>query len=139
MRSRTTRPAGAAVEFALVLPVLVTLVLGCVDFGRFAVTYIAVTNAARSGAGYGGDHPYTPATLPTWQRLVRQTVADEMRGLNGYDDSQLVVTATATTETDGTWLAQVEVSYPFQTVANWPGIPAVVTLRQVVVQRGVRP
>ena len=30
-----------------------TLLLGAVDFGRFAYNYIAVTNAARAGAAFG--------------------------------------------------------------------------------------
>jgi Flp pilus assembly protein TadG len=43
-----SRRGAAAVEFALILPLLVTLVLACVDFGQFAYNYIAVTNAARA-------------------------------------------------------------------------------------------
>ena len=47
----SSRRSGAvAVELALILPLLVLIVLGAVDFGRFANTYIAVTNACRAGA-----------------------------------------------------------------------------------------
>src|SRR2546423_13511130 len=49
---QSVRHAVAAVELAVLLPVLTTIVLGCVDFGRFAYNYIAVTNAARAGAAY---------------------------------------------------------------------------------------
>ncbi len=38
----------AATEFALILPLFLLIVLGCIDYGRFAHTYIAVTNGARS-------------------------------------------------------------------------------------------
>jgi len=125
-------------EFAIILPVLLTIVLGCVDFGRMAHSYIAVTNAARAGAGYGSTHTWTSATLSTWQANIRQAVIDEMSRLNGFDSTKLSVTTTATTESSGQWRVQVEVSYPFQTAVNWPYLPSSVTLRRVVVLPGIR-
>ena len=46
LRSRTDRGA-AAVEFALILPVLLILVLGIVEFGRAYNVQISLGNAAR--------------------------------------------------------------------------------------------
>jgi hypothetical protein len=40
----------ALVEFALVLPILLILLLGILDFGRGIAAYNSVSNAARSGA-----------------------------------------------------------------------------------------
>ena len=40
------------VEFALILPVLVILVLGIVDFGMGLRSYISLTNATREGARF---------------------------------------------------------------------------------------
>jgi Flp pilus assembly protein TadG len=40
----------AAVEFALVLPILIMLLLGIVEFGRIFNVQVSVTNAAREGA-----------------------------------------------------------------------------------------
>ena len=40
----------AAVEFALVLPILLLLIFGIVDFGRLYFTQITLTDAAREGA-----------------------------------------------------------------------------------------
>ena len=51
-----SRRGHAAVEFALILPLLVTIIFACIDLGRFAHTYIAVTNAARAGAGFGSSN-----------------------------------------------------------------------------------
>lgn len=48
-RLRSERGA-AAVEFALVLPVLVLVLLGIVEFGRAYNAQITVTSAAREGA-----------------------------------------------------------------------------------------
>ena len=46
----------ALVEFALVLPVLLVLLLLAVDFGRLFTTYVSVNNAAREGAFYAAEH-----------------------------------------------------------------------------------
>lgn len=40
------------IEFALVLPMLLVLILGAMDFGRMFYTKIVITNAAREGANY---------------------------------------------------------------------------------------
>lgn len=45
------------VEFALVIPILLTLVLVAVDFGRIYFTTIQVANAAREAAAYGAQFP----------------------------------------------------------------------------------
>jgi Flp pilus assembly protein TadG len=133
MRDPGRRHGAAAVEFAIVLPVLMTLVLGCVDFGRLGHSYIAVTNAARAGAGYGSTTSYTAATYNSWVANVQQAVVDEMSQLYGFDATKLTVTTTVVTESGGGSRVQVTVSYPFTTVASWPGLPTTLTLAQTVV------
>ncbi len=44
--------AQALVEMALLLPLLLLLILGAVDFGRLFMTKFILTNAAREGANY---------------------------------------------------------------------------------------
>src|SRR5439155_9979858 len=92
--SRPARQGTAAVEFALILPVLMMLLLGCIDFGRFPHSYIAVTNAARAGAGFGSVNPYTTATDKEWNAAIKSAVAEEMSKLNAFDSNQLVVAST---------------------------------------------
>lgn len=48
-RRRRERGA-AAVEFALVLPILIMLIFGIIDFGRMLNARITITEAAREGA-----------------------------------------------------------------------------------------
>lgn len=51
MRRMFRSEAGtAAVEFALVLPILITLVLGIVEYGRLYNLQISLSNAAREAA-----------------------------------------------------------------------------------------
>jgi len=45
------------VELALILPVLMLILMGIVDFGRAFNARIIITNAAREGARYGAMHP----------------------------------------------------------------------------------
>lgn len=49
LRARRERGA-AAVEFALILPLMILLLAGIIDFGRFFYTQNIVVNAAREGA-----------------------------------------------------------------------------------------
>lgn len=45
--------AQAIVEFAIVLPVLILIVVGLMEVGRLIVIYAGVTNASREAARYG--------------------------------------------------------------------------------------
>jgi Flp pilus assembly protein TadG len=44
-------------EFALILPLLMLILLGIVDFGRVFYYWTSLANAAREGARYGVTHP----------------------------------------------------------------------------------
>ena len=48
---------GAAVEMAVIFPMLVLLVIGIVDYGRVFYTSVTVANAARAGAEFGSHDP----------------------------------------------------------------------------------
>jgi hypothetical protein len=54
---RSGLPAQALVEFAIVLPVLLLLVGGAIDFGRLFYTRVSIENAAKEGAFFGASHP----------------------------------------------------------------------------------
>ena len=52
------RQRGAAlVEFALILPIVVLLVFGIIDFGRMASMKINLNEAVQEGSIYGATHP----------------------------------------------------------------------------------
>lgn len=57
VRSARARRGQSVVEFALVLPIFLALLLMAVDFGRLFFTYIQVSNAAREAAAYGATRP----------------------------------------------------------------------------------
>ncbi len=77
MSRRMARNAGrdrgaAAVEFALLLPVLLLLVFGLIDFGRALNAQITLTQAAREGARLAA---LCPPAAPCQSKLVSGTQA----------------------------------------------------------------
>ena len=63
------------VEFALILPVLILMLLITLDFGRLFIDYITLTNTTRVAANYGSVNPGmftgTPNTT-TYNAIVAQ-------------------------------------------------------------------
>lgn len=128
LRSRSIRKPGearqgaAAMELAIAIPVVVTIVFGCVDFGRFAYTYIAVTNAARAGADFASTNPIPSYGQTVWNTKVREAVADELG--TAFNSSEIEVPLPVTrVDPNGFKRVRVQVSYPFHTVFHWPMIP----------------
>ena len=62
-RCAGTPSAQAVVEFAIILPIFLFLLLMAVDFGRMFFTYVQVSNAAREAANYGAVQPTDQAGM----------------------------------------------------------------------------
>jgi len=77
----------SVVEFALILPVLLLILLGTIDFGRLYYSYVTVANAARVGAEYGMDYWRANPTS------VKDMVKAEARPYITIGDSDITVTA----------------------------------------------
>lgn len=118
----------AAVELAVVLPLLVFLTLATIDFGRIIHSYIVVSHAARAGAGYGSTHRFTTYTRSSWETQLRLAVQREMQNLSDFNAGDLQVTIETTTESSDCTRVAVEVHYPYQAAINWVGLPANVSL-----------
>lgn len=69
----------AVVEMVLILPILLLLVVGALEFGRLFFTKIALTNAAREGAYYLSLHPEDKTNCSGSEcfQTTRQAVTDE--------------------------------------------------------------
>ncbi len=80
MKNKNGRsPRGQAlVEFALLAPVMLVLLLLAVDFGRLFFTYIAVNNAAREATYYASAHAADTGFIQsTYEAGVRQAAKSE--------------------------------------------------------------
>jgi Flp pilus assembly protein TadG len=137
--SRGSRRGATATEFAIIFPVLMTIVLACIDLGRFGYMYIAVTNAARAGAGYGSVQRVTTTTLPAWRSAIRTTCTNEISGATGFDAKALSIPdPVLITEQGGLKRVQVRVDYQFSMLVNWPFLPNQMALSRTVEMRMVR-
>jgi PKD repeat protein len=79
----------ALVEFALVLPLFIVIVLMAIDFGRVYFTYVQITNAAREGANFLSLSPTDCGTASsnscasltqTWTAVSRETNTQSQNG-----------------------------------------------------------
>jgi Flp pilus assembly protein TadG len=93
---RSQRRAAAAVEFAVVLPLLMAVMLGIMEYGRLFMVRQTMTHAAREGARIAmlqtTDAPYTEVT-------DRITEVMNPTGLTGYSVSMVHATTEDPTET----------------------------------------
>lgn len=78
--SRARRRGQALVEFALIVPIMLFLLVIATDFGRLFFSYIQINNAAREGAAAG---MYAPTGLVAITgRAQQETNAQAQRGEN---------------------------------------------------------
>ena len=85
-RPSRARPGGQAlVEFALLLPILLFILVIAIDFGRLFYLNIGINNGAREGAAYGARNSLS-LTLAT---DIRTRVRQEL-GLSAADTSVAV-------------------------------------------------
>jgi Flp pilus assembly pilin Flp len=85
-RRKRDEDGAAAVEFALVMPILLWLVFGIISFGAVFAQYLAISNAARQAARFGSVADRTCDNIVAEARSASTTI-----GLKGSD---VVVTVT---------------------------------------------
>jgi len=125
---QSLRCGAALVEMALILPLLILLFLICVDFGRFATVHVAVTNAAREGANFGGTHSFTDATYELWKSKMGDAITEEMQGVPAFSEDELTIDEPTVLASDQRARVQVKVSYVFRPAVAWPAIPRELTI-----------
>lgn len=123
---RSDRDGGAvAVEFAMIIPLLLLLLLGVIDFGRAMYVKNSLVYAASQGARVAAIHS------SNWAAVVNQTVSDlNIRQLAGVSATE-VVTVTSTTAcpadtstSPDTATVSVTVSMPFRWITPVGMLPA---------------
>lgn len=87
-RRSSDQRGAAALEFALIVPILVALVFGIADFGWAINRDTLVNNAAREGAREGSLNPDATAIVNTVRRSLSQVEPI------GTTPSQITVTVT---------------------------------------------
>ena len=140
-RAAGWRRGAAIIELALALPILLSVLLLAIDYGRLAFIYIAVTNAARAGAGYASTNAYPPTSSlqTTWTNNAKSAATGEFSGNMGYNSANLTVSVSApASDKTNYYYVSVTASYPFQTLINWrlfSGYHTSVSISRTVVMR----
>lgn len=121
---------GAAVELAVVFPVLLLLIIGVVDYGRVLYTAVTVANAARAGAEYGASDPPLSAMDTVGMKAYAQADGNNAGTLTlaAQRYCECSGTATACVACSGGAAPEVYVEVTATKIVNmllpYPGLPA---------------
>jgi Flp pilus assembly protein TadG len=140
------------VELALVTPVLLLLLVGMIELGRFAFLSIVVANAARTGAAFASQ-----GLVQSVDTTDIQTAADNDFQNNGQNVSNLTVSSSTSCGCDsagtvtsqscngsgagtcgtGHWVVMVSVtaSGTFNSLFGYPGLPKSISVSRTSTMR----
>ena len=131
----------AAVEFALVVPLLVVFLMIVGEFLRVYYTTIELNNAARAGVQYGLHSPANASNLQGMQQAALNDGSD-ISGMTAVateycqcSDGSSVSCGTAGACADERVYIEVDTAATFYTLANWPGIPKSIALSGKAIMR----
>ena len=125
-RRSTHRSGNNAIEFALLLPVLLTLVFGAIEYSWYFVQYEAVVRAAQVGVRAGSQIKRTANPSP------QTTAADVAKSTLTTSQPALGATATATGSVLTNNTVQILLSAPYKPLIKFVPTPATVTYTAVM-------
>jgi hypothetical protein len=84
------KSAQAMVEFAIVLPILLLLLYGILETGRYLFIYSSIVTASRQAARYGSATGLGSGTVPRYQDCAGiRSAAQKADFLNAFDDADI--------------------------------------------------
>jgi Flp pilus assembly protein TadG len=93
IRNSGRQPGQTLIEFAIILPVLLLIVMVVFDLGRIVYYYSMLTNAAREGARYGSTNAAATNTI------IQQRVLEYAAGFD-LQPSDVVVNKSSVTNVE---------------------------------------
>jgi Flp pilus assembly protein TadG len=123
-RALQRRRGAAAVELAVMAPLLAFMFVAIVDFSRVFYYSQTITNCARNGAIYGSDAVL--AAQSPYSSLSQAALADAANL-----SPQPTVSSTNGTDASGNPYVRVTVTWQFKMIAAFPGMPNVNLSRTV--------
>jgi Flp pilus assembly protein TadG len=151
-RRKQRQRGQALVELAFVLPMLLVLVLGVIEVGRYAYIAILVGNAARAATAYGAQslpqsadtNGITAAAVADFQSngqdptLLKVPAANQATScgcdnggtVTSFNCDPKVYAAAGTCPAGGHWVVTLSVTAngTFGSLFNYPGIPSSITV-----------
>ena len=131
------------VEFAVVAPILIFLLLGLIDVGRYTYYGILASHAARAGVQYGAQTSLTAvdrggiqnAALQDAQSLSNFSATTTVLCTVNAAASSCPANNTSSIPTALVYYVQVNVTGTFNTLISYPGIPNRVPVTGTAVMR----
>jgi Flp pilus assembly protein TadG len=135
-RSRKMRKQSgqSLVEFAFLAPIILLLLVGVIEVGRFAYLSILVASAARAGVQYGAqsladasdDAGMQAAALSDAQNIpgLTVTMATHFCACSDSPSTQVSCPATCGTGNHALVYVRVQTNGAFSSLFHYPGLPA---------------
>ncbi len=140
MRFLRSERGTSVVEFAIAAPVMILLVIGLIEMGRYTYFSILAQNAAAAGARYGAQNlqkakdttGITNAAVNDAQNLSQwQVTPGWICAQNGA-----IISCPSTTPPPGTfYYVKVQVTGLFHSLMNYPGVPTSMPLSATSIVR----
>lgn len=129
--SQNSESGVAAVEMAIILPVLFLILFGIINFGTVFYNYIVITNAAREGARWGSIHlaqseVTNPPSICSTSSLTSTAPLDKTCVVTNQHADNLLISygssakpkTTATLDTSGEFpLLSVAITYDYKGIS----------------------
>ena len=143
---RQSERGGAMVELAVVLPVLILIAIGVMDYGRVYFTSIAVANAARAGAEWGAQGEGGAFATKTAEiQAFAQNDGSEVGTITITSNRvcrcfSTVVTCSTTSDCGGGYggaaeFVEVTATKVVPLLLKYPGIPTSITVSRTAIWR----
>jgi Flp pilus assembly protein TadG len=122
------------VEMAVIMPVLLLILFGAVDFGRAYYLSIELGGAARSGAIYGSQYPTDTTGMGNAAKLDAPDVpgfgSSISWGCECSDGSGRVANCSSMPfcSTNIVYYVTVKTTAAYSTLFPWPGVPSSIAL-----------
>lgn len=129
------------IEVALVMPILILILLGVVDFGRAYYLSNEVVGAAHAGAVYGSQYPADTTGMVTAATAnapdVPGLTATASYGCECSDGSGASTDCVSvpSCSTNVVYYAKVKASVAYTPWFPWPGIPSSIAIADAVEMR----
>ena len=131
------RRGAVTLEFALVVPVLVLLLTGILEFGRIGLLGVPIAEAARAGAMYGAMNPPDSLNPNDWSQQCELRAREVLANQAGINSSLVQVQCTYTTASPVN-RATVQVQYPFTLLTGWTPSPTSLVIQRTAVLPAIR-
>jgi Flp pilus assembly protein TadG len=134
------------IEFAIIAPLLIFLLIGLIEVGRYTYFAIVIANAARAGVSYGSQNTSTAQDTTGMQTaaLADATSIPQVSASPTYfcaNSSTSTPTPTACPASGPTppvyYYVEVTTSGTFKSLLHYPGIPNNVPITSTAVMRVV--